>query len=152
MVEWGAGTFRYETNYYAMANTHLDSSGDPMSGSLVPEALNLPEGLARAIDLALERKGRDLVLLDLREISDATDFFLIVSGTSDLHVRSIADHILEELRREGIRPGHVEGLRAGRWVLLDYIDFVVHVFHPGARDFYQLERLWGDAPAHHLEE
>lgn len=148
----GAGTFRIRTNYYAMANTHLEPSEGPVSGSLVPETLNLPEGLARTIDLAFDRKGRDLVLLDLRQISDATDFFLIVSGTSDLHVRAIAEHILDELRKEGIRAGHVEGLRAGRWVLLDYIDFVVHVFHPGARDFYQLERLWGDAPAHHLEE
>lgn len=123
-----------------------------MPGPGVPGTLELPAGLERAIELARERKGRDLLLLDLRQISDATDYFLLVSGTSDLHVRAIADHILDELRREGIRPGHVEGLRAGRWVLLDYIDYVVHVFHPGARDFYQLERLWGDAPAHQLDE
>lgn len=123
-----------------------------MPGPGVPGTLELPAGLERAIELARERKGRDLLLLDLRQISDASDYFLLVSGTSDLHVRAIADHILDELRREGIRPGHVEGLRAGRWVLLDYIDYVVHVFHPGARDFYQLERLWGDAPAHQLDE
>jgi ribosome-associated protein len=139
-------------NYYAMANTHLEPSGYSMPGPIVPGSLNLPAGLARAIDLALDRKGRDLLLLDLRQLSDATDYFLLVSGTSDLHARSIAEHILEELRKEGVRPGHVEGLRAGHWVLLDYIDFVVHVFHPGARDFYQLERLWGDAPARRLDE
>ncbi len=147
-----AGTFRVEPNYYGMANTHLEPSGSPMPGPIAPGSLDLPADLARAIDLAQERKGRDLLLLDLRQISDATDFFLLVTGSSDLHVRAIAEHILEELRKEGVRPGHVEGMRGGRWVLLDYIDFVVHVFHPGARDFYQLERLWGDAPAHHLEE
>lgn len=123
-----------------------------MSGPVGPGSLEVPAELAQAIELSRERKGRDLLLLDLRGLSDATDYFLLVSGTSDLHVRAIAEHILDELRKVGVRPGHVEGLRAGRWVLIDYIDFVVHVFHPGARDFYQLERLWGDAPAHHLEE
>jgi ribosome-associated protein len=103
--------------------------------------------LARAVELAQERKGRDVVVLDLRGISSATDYFLIVSGTSDMHVRSVAEHIVEELKKEHVRPDHVEGLRSGRWVLLDYIDFVVHVFHPSVREFYQLERLWGDAPA-----
>lgn len=124
-------------------------AGEPKSDAA---PLDLPEELARAIELARERKARDLVLLDLRRISDATDYFLLVSGTSDLHTRAIAEHIIDELRREGVRPGHVEGLRAGRWVLIDYIDFVVHVFHPAARDFYQLERLWGDAPMYSLEE
>ncbi|HKJ91948.1 MAG TPA: ribosome silencing factor [Longimicrobiales bacterium] len=103
--------------------------------------------LARAVALAQERKGRDIMVLDLRGISSATDYFLIVSGTSDMHVRSVAEHIMEELKKGHVRPDHVEGLRGGRWVLLDYIDFVVHVFHPAAREFYQLERLWGDAPA-----
>lgn len=107
----------------------------------------LPRELARATELAADRKARDLLVLDLRGISNATDYFFLLSGTSDTHVKSIADHIVEELKREGVRPAHVEGLRAGRWVLLDYIDFVVHVFHPSARDYYQLERLWGDAPA-----
>jgi len=102
--------------------------------------------LARAVELALERKGRDVVVLDLRGLSSATDYFLIVSGTSDIHVRSVAEHIVEEMKKDDVRPGHVEGLRGGRWVLLDYIDFVVHVFHPAVREFYQLERLWGDAP------
>ncbi|HEX6938391.1 MAG TPA: ribosome silencing factor [Longimicrobiales bacterium] len=122
-----------------------------MSATTAPRSLDLPVELARAAELAAERKGTDLLLLDLRELSDATDYFLLVSGTSDLHVRSVAEHIIDELKKEGVRPGHIEGLRAGRWVLIDYIDFVVHVFHPAARDFYQLERLWGDAPMHALE-
>lgn len=74
-----------------------------------------------------------------------TDFFVIASGTSDTHVRSIAEHVLEELSREGTEVHHEEGLQQGRWALLDYVDIVVHVFHPTLRQFYQLERLWGDA-------
>ena len=108
---------------------------------------DLSDDVARAVELAGDRKGRDITVLDLRGLSSATDFFLIVTGTSDIHVRSVADHIMEELKRDGVRPDHVEGKQGGRWVLIDYIDFVVHVFHPAARDFYQLERLWGDAPA-----
>lgn len=115
------------------------------------DAAVMPDELARAAELAADRKAADMMVLDLRGISNATDYFLIVSGTSDMHVRSIAEHILDELKKEGVRPSHVEGLRTGRWVLMDYIDFVVHVFHPAAREFYQLERLWGDAPVHALE-
>ena len=107
---------------------------------------DLTDEVARAVELAQDRKGRDVTVLDLRGLSSATDFFLIATGTSDIHVRSIAEYIMEELKRDGVRPDHVEGVRGGRWVLIDYIDFVVHVFHPAAREFYQLERLWGDAP------
>jgi ribosome-associated protein len=107
----------------------------------------LPTDLSRAIELAKDRKGSDIMLLDLHGLSNATDYFLIVNGTSDTHVRAIADYIIEELRKAGMKADHIEGLRSGRWVLIDYIDFVIHVFHPTARDFYQLERLWGDAPA-----
>jgi ribosome-associated protein len=92
-----------------------------------------------------DRKAVDPVVLDLRELTAATDYFVIASGTSDAHVRGMANHLLTTLAPHGVRPHHVEGLPQGRWVLLDYVDFVVHVFHPELRDFYQLERLWGDA-------
>jgi ribosome-associated protein len=85
------------------------------------------------------------LVLDLRGLSGATDYFVIVSGTSDVHVRGMAEHVIDALEPRS-RPHHVEGLTQGRWVLLDYVDFVVHVFHPELRAFYQLERLWGDAP------
>jgi ribosome-associated protein len=111
----------------------------------------LPPELARATELALDRKAHELLVLDLRGISNATDWFFLLSGTSDTHVKAIAEHIIDELKLAGVRPAHVEGLRGGRWVLLDYIDFVVHVFHPTTRDYYQLERLWGDAPALAIE-
>jgi len=112
----------------------------------------LPPSVRRAAELARELKARDVVGLDLRGISSATDFFLLASGRSDVQVRAIAEHVVEELKKEGTRPEHVEGLQGGRWVLVDYIDFVVHVFHPQARSFYQLESLWGDAPRWAAEE
>jgi ribosome-associated protein len=114
-------------------------------------APKLPADLQRAIDLAVDRKGQNMVLLDLHGLSNSTDYFLLVNGTSDTHVRAIADHIIDEMRKENLRADHIEGLRTGRWVLIDFIDFVVHVFHPSAREFYQLERLWGDAPATTIE-
>jgi len=106
----------------------------------------LPDEVQRAVELSQERKAHQVTVLDLRDISTATYYFVIASGNSDVQVKAIADHVIEELKKEGLRPQHVEGLSGGRWVLLDYIDFVVHVFHPQARAFYQLENLWGDAP------
>lgn len=102
--------------------------------------------LSQVVDALLDRKAVDPVVLDLRGISTATDYFVIVSGTSDAHVRGMAEYVVSALAPSGIEPHHVEGLAQGRWVLLDYVDFVVHVFHPDLREFYQLERLWGDAP------
>ena len=112
---------------------------------------DLPPEVSRAAELLLDRKALDVTLLDLRHLSSATDFFLIATGRSDTHVTAIADNLIDELKNEGTRPAGVEGLRGGRWVLVDYVDFVVHVFHPAAREFYQLERLWGDAPVRVLE-
>ena len=106
----------------------------------------VPDEIRRAVDLARELKALDVVVLDLRGISTATDYFVIATGRSDVQVKAIADHVVDELKKEGVRPVHVEGARGARWVLLDYVDFVVHVFHPEARLFYQLENLWGDAP------
>ena len=113
-----------------------------MSG---PDAFEMSPRIRQAVRYAQERKAEDITVLDLRHISSATDFFVIVTGRSDIQVRAIADHILDSARGEGNRPEHVEGLKEGRWVLLDYIDYVVHVFHPAVRDFYRLEALWGDA-------
>jgi ribosome-associated protein len=110
------------------------------------------EQIARAAaHAAADLKATDLVVLDLREVTDVTDFFVIASGTSDTHVRAVAEHITEELRKSGIRVHHAEGLQQGRWALLDFVDCVVHVFHPTLRQFYQLERLWGDATPLALE-
>jgi ribosome-associated protein len=105
----------------------------------------------RAAQVAIDNKGQDVVLLDLRGVTDMTDFFLIASGTSDTHVRALGEHIVAELKKEGFPVHHIEGLEKGRWVLLDFVDFVVHLFHPTLRNFYQLERLWADAQEVPLE-
>jgi ribosome-associated protein len=115
----------------------------------VPEAVPLsppPEALRLALNAIQDLKGDQLVVLDLRGLNDATDYFVIASGTSDAHVRGIAESVMEKLDRQGHHTHHVEGLNGGRWVLIDFVDFVIHLFHPETRSFYQLERLWDDAP------
>lgn len=117
-----------------------DPRSDRQATSQTPEALRL------AVDAIQDLRANQLVVLDLRGLNDATDYFVIASGTSDAHVRGIAESIMEKLQRLGHHTHHVEGLSGGRWVLLDFVDFVVHLFHPETRSFYQLERLWDDAP------
>jgi ribosome-associated protein len=113
---------------------------------LTHDAEDLPGDVVRTAELALDRKAEEVIALDLRGISSATDYFVLATGNSDIQVRAIAEHIIEEMAKSGVRPLHVEGLDRARWVLMDFVDFVVHVFHPMAREFYQLELLWGDAP------
>ena len=110
------------------------------------EAGSPPPALWRITTALADRKAVDLLVLDVREVCSAADYFVIASGTSEAHVRGMAERLLEGTGPGAERPHHVEGLAQGRWVLLDYVDVVVHVFHPAQRDFYQLERLWGDAP------
>jgi ribosome-associated protein len=105
----------------------------------------------RAAELCDDVKARDVVALDLHGVTDMTDYFVIASGTSDTHVRAIAQHVIDEMQAAGVPVMHVEGMTQGRWVLLDFVDFVVHVFHPAMREFYQLERLWSDAKMLGLE-
>jgi len=111
-----------------------------------PRKRAVPDVVRIAVEAAEDRKAQDVVTLDLRDLSDATDYFVVASGTSDAHVRGIADLVVERMSEAGHRPHHVEGLAQGRWVLLDFVDVVVHLFHPETRRFYQLERLWSDAP------
>lgn len=87
------------------------------------------EAVERAAELALELKATDVVALDLASLWGATDYFLLVSGRSDVQVKAIAENVVDQLKKEEIRPEHIEGLQGGRWVLIDYIDFVVHVSH-----------------------
>lgn len=94
---------------------------------------------------ALDRKGLDAKVLYLAPVSDFTDYFLLVSGSNPRQVQAIADAVDEALRREGVRPLHIEGQRSAQWLLLDYGDFLVHVFDQDRRDFYALDRLWADA-------
>jgi ribosome-associated protein len=107
--------------------------------------IDVAAAVQRAAALCVDRKANDVLLLNLKPLTDMTDYFVIASGTSDTHVRGLAEHVAAELKKDGITVYHIEGLAQGRWVLLDYVDFVVHIFHPTLRAFYQLERLWGDA-------
>lgn len=91
-----------------------------------------------------EAKGRDIVFLDVRKISDFTDYMVIVTGTSNRHVVSVADKVVERLRMHGRKPVGMEGMDLGDWVLIDFGDAVVHVMRQQARDFYGLEKLWGE--------
>lgn len=125
--------------------------GSTISGMGLRPA-DLPADVRRALELCQERNARELMILDLRGLSDATDYFIITSGDSEVHVRAIADHLLDGMAEGGVRHSGVEGERAARWVLIDYIDLVVHVFHPVVREFYQLEHLWGDAPMALIED
>ena len=95
--------------------------------------------------LLYERKAEDIQILDLRKLGAVSDYFVVASGISTTHVRALADHVGGELKDAGMRPWHVEGYEAERWVLLDFVNVVVHIFHPQTREFYLLERLWGDA-------
>ena len=99
-----------------------------------------------ALDAALGKKALEPVLLDLTAEASYTDYILLLSGTSDRHVQTIADAIVERFAHARVRPTGVEGMTEGRWALLDFGDLVVHVFHHPLRDFYDLEGLWCDAP------
>ena len=101
--------------------------------------------LEEAIRAAQDRKALDLKVLDLHEISSFTDFFVICVGTSTRHTQAICDGVVEQLKNKGAAPTHIEGYSQAEWILLDYLDFVVHIFLERARDFYDLERLWKKA-------
>jgi ribosome-associated protein len=105
----------------------------------------MPAQIARAVRAAEDKKANDLLVLDLRKASGFTDYFVICSGTNPRQIRAIADAILDALAVDGARPAHVEGYDRSEWVLLDYFDFIVHIFAPETRVFYGLERLWGNA-------
>jgi ribosome-associated protein len=109
---------------------------------MTPEEL-----LAEVVELADDRKALDIVSLDLREMLGYTDYFVVCTGRSDRQVKAIHDGIHEGLKsRHGLLPRRVEGVSAAQWVLMDYLDVIVHVFTPEKREFYRLEQLWGEAP------
>ncbi|TNF32591.1 MAG: ribosome silencing factor [Deltaproteobacteria bacterium] len=96
--------------------------------------------------LAIQAKGLDVAVLRVLELVQYTDWFIVASGRSDRHVRAIREHIQDALREAGRKPLSVEGIEHNQWVLLDYGDVVVHIFYEPVREFYELERLWQDAP------
>ena len=109
------------------------------------KAARLPKQLDVAISAAEDKQALNLVVLDLRKAGGFTDYFILASGSNARQIRAIADGIMAALAAEGVKPAHVEGYDRSEWVLIDYFDFIVHVFSPGTRLFYGLERLWGSA-------
>jgi len=106
----------------------------------------LPEGIEVAVAAVEDLKGTDLLVLDLRDVASFTDYLMICNGSSDRHVQALVDAIREKLRGIDQTPLHTEGYEQASWVLIDFVDFLVNVFTPEARGFYQLERVWRDAP------
>jgi ribosome-associated protein len=110
-----------------------------------PARLETEDAVMMAARAASDRKAADIVILDLRDVAQFTEYFLICTANNSRQVQAVTDAIEEHLRQAGKRPSHIEGYVAAEWVLLDYGDFIAHVFSPTSRRFYDLERLWRDA-------
>lgn len=110
--------------------------------------------LARhAIDAIFDKRGHDVAVMDMRDVSGVADFFVVATGDSDLQIRAIVEAVQQSIREQcEERPWHTEGQEHYQWVLLDYVDLVVHVFNRDKREYYDLERLWGDAPVEHVPD
>jgi ribosome-associated protein len=126
--------------------TEAKRTHDHHGHELTPE-----ETVAAVADLAADRKALDIVQLDLRGMIGYADYFLICSGRTDRQTRAIHDAIHEGMKARGVLPRRVEGLSEARWILMDYLDVVVHVFTPERREYYRLEQLWGEAPSLNVE-
>ena len=106
----------------------------------------------RISDIIFTKKGFNVLAIDLRNLVSFTDYFVVCSADSDTQVKAIADEVDKVLSEDGIKCWHKEGLKALSWVLLDYVDVVVHIFKKDSREFYNLEKLWGDAPSEKLKD
>lgn len=106
----------------------------------------------RLANYSLEKKATEVTVMDLRKITTMTDFFVLCTADSDTQVKAIVDHIREKMKEKNVRPWHVEGYEQLRWVLLDFVDVVVHVFQKDVRQFYNLEGLWGDAKVELIQD
>lgn len=112
----------------------------------------LEKNVESIINFIMEKKGEDIAVLDLRGISSVSDFFIITTGNSNIHVKAICDEICEEMKKKNKTiPWHVEGSEAQRWILIDYVDIVVHIFDSDARLYYSIEKLWKDAKSRQIE-
>lgn len=110
-----------------------------------PAVKRISAEMTAGITAALEKKADNVVVLDLTKALAFTDFFVICTGTNRRQVQAIADAVREAIGKSGGKPALIEGYARGEWVLIDYFDFIVHIFMPATREFYSLERLWGDA-------
>ncbi len=106
--------------------------------------MNSKQLILAAHSAAEDKQGIDSLILNIKSLTDIADYFLLVHGNSDRHVRTIADAVIDQLRAQKVKPLHVEGLKEANWILIDYGAAIIHVFHYQTRQFYNLERLWGD--------
>lgn len=138
---------RIESNAEAHGEEDVDAnpsaSAASMNGSVTAEELD--EYVIMAVEAASDKKAIDMLVLDLRSLASFTDYFLITSGSNARQVQAIADAVVDQLKKHGRRAARVEGYNSAEWVLVDYGDFIVHVFDDKARRFYDLERLWREA-------
>ncbi len=114
--------------------------------------LNTLDVLDVLVELARSKGAEDIVIMDLRDVTDTTDYFVICTGNSDVHIRTLTDSLIEGIKKAGERPWYVEGYSNLRWVLIDFVNVVVHIFGRQARQFYALERLWGDAQIERVDD
>jgi ribosome-associated protein len=136
-----------------MAKTKATATKEVEKAPKAARKAKIPKAVATAVRTALDKKASDVVVLDLRKAGGFTDYFVIASGTNPRQINAIADSIEEVLRKElGERPALAEGMEKSEWILLDYFNFVVHVFSKECRAFYALERLWGSAERHEFSE
>ncbi len=113
---------------------------------------NYPRIAAVAAEAVLQKQGRDAVILDMRGLVNYSDYFIVATGESVLQARAIADEVMQSLKEAGFKMLHIEGYSDGGWVLLDYGEVIVHIFMPESRCFYEIEKLWADAPAEAISE
>ena len=119
---------------------------------LIKESINGKERVLLCVNASIKKKAKDLIILNVKEFSSFADYFIICSGTSDRQVQAIAASVQEILKEYGILPLGVEGERLGKWVLIDYEDVIIHVFYEPIREFYDIERLWADAPCMKVDD
>lgn len=110
------------------------------------------ELVSKIVEKAKNKKGENIVAIEIGKISPIADYILILSGNATIHTKAICDYIIEELKKEGVVPLHIEGYNEGRWIAIDYGDVMVNIFLPEIRDYYKLEWLWSDAPRVELEK
>lgn len=113
---------------------------------MVKENINGKEQVVLCVNASLKKKAKNLIILNVKEFSSFADYFIICSGTSDRQVQAITAAIQENLKEHDIMPLGIEGERLGKWVLMDYEDVIIHIFYEPVREFYEIERLWSDAP------
>jgi ribosome-associated protein len=141
------------TDLPASARASADGQVGARRKPAARRAPKLPKAVAVAVQAALDKKAEDVVVLDLRNADGFTDYFIICTGGNPRQITAIADGVRETLKRDlGERPALTEGIDRSEWILLDYFNFVVHVFSRDCRAFYGLERLWGNAERHEFSE